>query len=343
MSSATPARLLARRGFSSLSPTFSALTPRDDVVWALLKSQRLLAGTRDAALPAPRALVVGPGAAALAARMAALEPSLRAEGEHVAAGSGSGAAAAGGGGGGLLALLARLGGARLDCVVVAQPLHALASRAELAALLGGALDATRGANAGLAVLWSRAAPPGAPGTRQQRWVGAFAAAARAELEAPGGGGGGGGGGSVVGDALAPLRAGQSPMEWVDAALDLAAPPLGLRAARHRKFVERLRGAAPAELLESLALAHDLGRPGGAREARALEAGRRAAANELALQLQRAAARAAAGGRSGGGGNGSEAVDDDDAMPHLDLDVHLFSSAMPPPPPIAGPGAKARVQ
>ena len=212
-------------------------------MWALLRSLRLLAGTRDAALPPPRALVAGPGAAHLAARMAALEPTLRCVVNDASAA--------------LTEQLARLKGQRFDGAVISQPLLALSARGvghELAALRA-CVDEARGA-AGF--VGARAAPAAVP----QPWVEAFAAAARAEH---------GGRGRAAGEAEVagawPLPSG-SAMEFFDAAFDVAGA--GFPPVRHRKFAERLEGT-PSQLLPALELTHDLARP-----ARAVEAGRRAA-------------------------------------------------------------------
>ena len=174
---------------------------------ALLRNMRLLQGMRAAASPL-RVAVAGLGAAAVAARLSALEPSLR------VTVSGDGGRSLG---------LPSLAGARLDGLVVSQPYHALSSREELGALRA-ALDPEEGS---LGLLWARAAPAEEGGGGGGGWLHAYSEAA-AKAAAPERSGG-----------LPLLLRGAAPMDWVDA---LGWEQHGFQAPKHRKFVERLEGA-----------------------------------------------------------------------------------------------------
>ena len=188
---------------------------------ALLRNMRLLQGMRSTAAGGGagplRVAVAGIGAGAVAARLASLEPGLR------VTVSGDGGRSLG---------LPSLAGARLDGLIISQPYHALSSREELGALRA-ALHPEEGS---LGLLWTRAAPADGAGGGGS-WLRAYseaaeaaAAAAAAEATAPSGG-------------LPLLQRGAAPMDWVDA---LGWEQHGFLAPKHRKFVERLEGAAEGE-------------------------------------------------------------------------------------------------
>jgi hypothetical protein len=185
---------------------------------ALLRNLRLLQGMRPSAPGGLRVAVAGVGASAVAARLSSLEPGLR------VTVSGDGGRSLG---------LSSLAGARLDGLIISQPYHALSSREELGALRA-ALHPEEGS---LGLLWARAVEDGGA-----EWARAYSEAAVAAVVAPRGGGGGGGGGG----ALPLLQGGAAPMDWVDA---LGLEQHGFQAPKHRKFVERLEGAARLFLWE----------------------------------------------------------------------------------------------